>query len=162
MLMVASLVQDEQDLQQAAAAVARLTPPSTPVAFQGAGGLLEGFKRIGRGDGSAASARAATGGAMATGAAAGDESEEGPMASHDETVQDLERAVEAAGLDALTFDERREQSPGAQGTSSATGAKRGLDTLRQNKTNATNPNTSASSGEPRQHGTGRSRDTSEQ
>jgi hypothetical protein len=85
-------MQDEQELQQAAAAVARLMPPSTPAVFNNASNLLEGFKRIGSGNDRPEDPDAAS-------------AAETPS----ETVQNLERAVEAAGIDALTFDESRAQ-----------------------------------------------------
>ena len=112
--------QDEQELQQAAAAVARLVPPSTPTSSP-VNSLIDGFQRLGR------SGRAATSGGAAA-ASSGNDSGGGTARSRSasaergngrgadggaedvgqaQSVKELERAVEAAGLDALTFDAKR-------------------------------------------------------
>jgi hypothetical protein len=80
-------LQDEQELQQAAAAIARLTPPGTPAFFESTGDLLRGFERVGL------DRTLLDGGAS----------------NPEDAVKDLKRAVEAAGMDAMAFDEKSDK-----------------------------------------------------
>lgn len=126
-------LQDEQELAQAAAAVARLVPPGTPADTSqrhgepgsAASGLTAGLNRLRNALSSADAALYSDGqGASAEQASQQyDRPNEGAAASQeDDAVQSLEKAVEEASIDALTFDVSSDEgAPGAQQLSDRSG-----------------------------------------
>lgn len=116
-------MQDEQELAQAAAAVARLVPPSTPAdgaqprggSASAASGLTAGLTRLRSALSSSADLAAAPPSSPSARQGEGAKSDGRRGAGRtqqDEDVQSLEKAVEAAGIDALTFDVSSDEGAG--------------------------------------------------